>query len=99
MAAANPPISAAPALPWLGVRGLLHGLDYKWQVLICTVVGTFMVMLDQTVENIALHKTNTDHGVRVHETQQVMTSHILALAVIMHATGYMSYTYGTKRPY
>jgi len=29
MAAANPPISAAPALPRLGIRGLLHGLDYQ----------------------------------------------------------------------
>jgi len=53
MAAANPSISAAPALPRLGVRGLLHGLDYQWQVLICAVVGTFMVMLDQTVDQLS----------------------------------------------
>ena len=45
MATANPPISAAPGLPRLGVRGLLRGLDYQWQVLICAIVGTFMVGL------------------------------------------------------
>lgn len=99
MAAANPPISAAPALPRLGLRGLLHGLDYKWQVLLCTVVGTFMVMLDQTVVNIALPKITTVFGVGVHETQLVITSYMLALAVIMPATGYLSDTFGTKRLY
>src|SRR5258708_36112613 len=99
MAAANPPISAAPALPRLGVRGLVHGLDYKWQVLLCTVVGTFMVMLDQTVGNIALPKITTVFGVGVHETQLVITSYMLALAVIMPATGFLSDTVGTKRLY
>lgn len=99
MAAANPPISTAPALPRLGVRGLLHGLDYQWQVLICAVVGTFMVMLDQTVVNIALPKITTVFGVGVHETQLVITSYMLALAVIMPATGYLSDTFGTKRLY
>jgi len=99
MAAANPPISAAPALPGLGLRSLLHGLDYQWQVLICAVVGTFMVMLDQTVVNIALPKITTVFGVGVHETQLVITSYMLALAVIMPATGFLSDTFGTKRLY
>src|SRR5919198_954752 len=101
MAAANPPISRAPALrfPRLGIRSMLHGLDYQWQVLICAVVGTFMVMLDQTVVNIALPKITTVFGVGVHETQLVVTSYMLALAVVMPATGYLSDTYGTKRLY
>src|SRR5437016_885972 len=99
MAAANPPISAAPALPRLGIRGLIHGLDYKWQVLLCSVVGVFMVMLDQTVVNIALPRITTVFGVGVHETQLVITSYMLALAVVMPATGYLSDTYGTKRLY
>src|SRR4051812_23622851 len=99
MATANPPISAVPALPRIGGRGLLAGLDYQWQGLICAVVGTFMVMLDQTVVNIALPKITTVFGVGVHETQLVVTSYMLALAVIMPATGYLSDTFGTKRLY
>jgi EmrB/QacA subfamily drug resistance transporter len=99
MATANPAIARAPALPRLGLRGLLHGLDYQWQVLICAVVGTFMVMLDQTVVNIALPKITTVFGVGVHETQLVVTSYMLALAIIMPATGYLSDTFGTKRLY
>ena len=97
MAAANPPIGAvAPALPRVGI---LHGLEYQWQVLICAVVGTFMVMLDQTVVNIALPKITTVFGVGIHDTQLVVTSYMLALAVIMPATGYLSDTFGTKRLY
>jgi EmrB/QacA subfamily drug resistance transporter len=99
MATASPAISAAPALPRVGIRGLLHGLDYQWQVLICAIVGTFMVMLDQTVVNIALPKITTVFGVGVHETQLVVTSYMLALAIIMPATGYLSDTFGTKRLY
>src|SRR5438105_15739767 len=99
MATANPPISAVPALPRIGARGLLAGLDYQWQVLICAVVGTFMVMLDQTVVNIALPKITTVFGVGVHETQLVITSYMLSLAEIMPATGYLSDTFGTTRLY
>src|SRR5579871_4989032 len=94
MAAANPSISAAPALPRISI---LHGLDYQWQVLMCAVIGTFMVMLDQTVVNIALPKITTVFGVGVHETQLVVTSYMLALAIIMPATGFLSDTFGTKR--
>src|SRR5919202_4197740 len=80
-------------------RSLVHGLDYKWQVLLCTVVGSFMVMLDQTVVNIALPKITNVFGVGVHETQLVVTRYMLALAIIMPATGYLSDTFGTKRMY
>src|ERR1051325_4883119 len=99
MATATPAIARAPALPRPGIRALLHGLDYQWQVLMCAFVGTFMVMLDQTVVNIALPKITTVFGVGVHETQLVITSYMLALAVIMPATGYLSDTFGTKRLY
>jgi EmrB/QacA subfamily drug resistance transporter len=101
MAAASPPIGVArsPALPRLGIRGMLHGLDYQWQVLICSVVGVFMVMLDQTVVNIALPRITTVFGVGVHETQLVVTSYMLALAIVMPATGYLADTLGTKRLY
>src|SRR6185503_1404081 len=98
VAAANPPISSG-ALAQPFARPTLGGLAYKWQVLICTVVGTFMVMLDQTVVNIALPKITTVFGVGVHETQLVVTSYMLALAVIMPATGFLSDTFGTKRMY
>src|SRR4051795_13288687 len=75
------------------------GLDYKWQVVICTVFGTFMTMLDSTIVNIALPKITNVFGVSVNEGQLIITSYMLALAVIMPATGYLSDTFGTKRLY
>src|SRR4051795_1404362 len=73
------------------------GLDYKWQVVICTVFGTFMTMLDSTIVNIALPKITNVFGVSVNEGQLIITSYMLALAVIMPATGFLSDTFGTKR--
>src|SRR5260370_2391249 len=84
-------------MPRLGVRGLLSGLEYQWQVLVCAIVGTFMVMLDQTVVNIALPKITTVFGVVVQETQLVVTSYMLALALIMPATAYLPITFGPTR--
>src|SRR5262245_21719353 len=98
MAAANPPFAGALSAP-VARPALAGGLAYKWLVLICTVVGTVMVMLAQPVVNIALPRITTVFNVGVHETQLVVTSYMLALAVIMPATGYLSDTFGTKRMY
>jgi DHA2 family multidrug resistance protein len=78
-------------------RASAFGLDYKWQVMICTIFGTFMTMLDSTIVNIALPKITNVFGVSVNEGQLVITSYMLALAVIMPATGFLSDTFGTKR--
>jgi EmrB/QacA subfamily drug resistance transporter len=93
MAAANPAIGRARPFAFI------HGLDYKWQVLLCTVFGTFMIMLDSTIVNIALPKITTVFGVGVSEAQLVVTSYMLALAIVMPATGYLGDTLGTKRLY
>jgi EmrB/QacA subfamily drug resistance transporter len=99
MAAANPPFGVpALALPRRpAAERSLFGLDYKWTVLVCTVFGTFMIMLDSTIVNIALPKITAVFGVNVSEAQLVITSYMLAMAVVMPATGYLSDTFGTKR--
>lgn len=96
MAAISTPFGRANiGSPWLRV---LH-LDYKWQLVICAMVGTFMTMLDQTIVNVALPKIATVFGVAVTSAQLVITGYMLALAVIIPATGYLSDTFGTKRLY
>ncbi len=77
---------------------LLH-LDYQWQALIVVIVGSFMVMLDTTVVNIALPRIITVFQADVHSSQYVLTGYMLALAIIMPATGYLTDTFGTKRIY
>src|SRR6478672_9144443 len=96
MAIANPAYGRQPAN---GVQTSTRsgGLDYKWLVMICTIFGTFMTMLDSTIVNIALPKITSIFGVTVSEGQLVITSYMLALAVIMPATGFLSDTFGTKK--
>ncbi len=77
----------------------LHALPYYWQAVIVVIVGSFMVMLDTTVVNIALPRIITVFGADVHSSQYVLTGYMLALAIIMPATGYLTDTFGTKRIY
>jgi EmrB/QacA subfamily drug resistance transporter len=77
----------------------LHALPYYWQAVIVVIVGSFMVMLDTTIVNIALPRIITVFGADIHSSQYVLTGYMLALAVIMPATGYLTDTFGTKRVY
>ncbi len=77
----------------------LHGLSYQWQALMVIIVGSFMTMLDQTVVNVALPRIITVFQATINTTQLVLTGYMLALAIIMPATGYLSDTFGTKRLY
>lgn len=75
------------------------GLAYHWQALIVVIVGTFMVMLDTTVVNIALPKIINVFQASVDSAQFVLTGYMVALAIVMPATGYLTDTFGTKRIY
>ncbi len=77
---------------------LLH-MDYMWQALLVVIVGSFMVMLDTTVVNIALPRIISVFGAQVTSVQYVLTGYMLALAIVMPATGYLTDTFGTKRVY
>jgi len=77
----------------------LYSLPYYWQAVIVVIVGSFMVMLDTTVVNIALPRIITVFQADVHSSQYVLTGYMLALAIIMPATGYLTDSYGTKRIY
>ena len=77
----------------------LHALPYHWQAVIVVIIGSFMVMLDTTVVNIALPRIIIVFGADVQSSQYVLTGYMLALAIIMPATGYLTDTFGTKRIY
>ena len=78
---------------------MIRSLDYKWQTLMVVAVGTFMVVLDTTIVNIALPKIITVFGSSVDQAQLVLTGYMLALAVIMPTTAYLTQTFGNKRVY
>lgn len=75
------------------------GLSYEWLALIVVLIGAFMEMLDTTVVNIALPRIITVFSARVDAAQFVLTGYMIALAIIMPASGYLSDTFGTKRIY
>jgi EmrB/QacA subfamily drug resistance transporter len=75
-----------------------EGTDaYMWQALAVIAMGSFMVVLDTTIVNIALPRIITVFGSTVEQSQLVLTGYMMALAIIMPCTQYLSQTFGTKR--
>jgi len=73
--------------------------SHRWMVLSVVVMGSFMSILDSTVVNIALPKLISVFSTDVHGAQWVLTSYLLALAVVIPLTGFLDETFGGKRMY
>jgi EmrB/QacA subfamily drug resistance transporter len=88
------------AIAGVARRPLLRiGLAYHWQALIAVVLGTFVVVLNQTIVNVALPRIIQVFQATVDQGQLVLTTYMLALAVFMPATGFLTDRLGTKRAY
>ena len=74
-------------------------MSYKWQVLTVVIVGSFMVLLDTTVVNVALPTIMNDFGAGLDRGQLVISGYLLALALVIPTTGYFSDRFGTRRVY
>ena len=74
-------------------------MSYKWRVLTVVVVGTFMVLLDTTVVNVALPAIMNAFNAGLDRGQLVISGYLLALALVIPTTGYFSDRFGTKRVY
>ena len=74
-------------------------MAYHWQALIAVVLGTFVVVLNQTIVNVALPRVIQIFQATVDQGQLVLTTYMLALAVFMPATGFITDRLGTKRAY
>src|SRR5579862_1832874 len=92
-------VVASLAAPRALVRNPLAHLAYHWQALFVVVLGTFMVVLDTTIVNIALPNIIQVSQSSVDQADMVLTGYMLALAVVMPATGYLSDRFGSKRTY
>lgn len=73
--------------------------DPRWLPLAVTTVGSFMSILDSTIVNIALPSILRDFHADVGNGQLVLTSYILALAVVIPLTGFLGERVGMKRLY
>src|SRR5205085_1433779 len=80
-------------------RGLMRGLSDQWKVLILVSIGTFMVVLDTTIVNVALSKIAASFNTSTDNADFILTGYLLAVAVMIPATTYVSQRFGTKRAY
>ena len=72
-------------------------MAYKWKVLIVMVEASFMVLLDTTVVNVALPTIMNDFKTNLAKAQLVITMYLLAIALVIPLTGYLSDRIGTQR--
>jgi EmrB/QacA subfamily drug resistance transporter len=90
---------SAPTSPRIRDAAGYAADSHKWWVLGVIVIGSFMSILDSTVVNIALPKLMSVFSTDVHGAQWVLTSYLLALAIVIPLTGYVDETFGGKRVY
>jgi DHA2 family multidrug resistance protein len=70
-----------------------------WLIALVVMLATFMEVLDTSVANVALPHIAGDLSATVDETTWVLTSYLVANAVVLPLGGYLSALFGRKRFY
>ncbi len=69
---------------------------YRWVAMAVILIGTFMVILDTSIVNVALPQIGEDfHSVSA--VDWIVTSYLLAVGVSIMATGWLADRFGKKR--
>jgi EmrB/QacA subfamily drug resistance transporter len=68
----------------------------KWLTLAAVAVGLFMIMLDNTVVNVALPSIQEDLGSDLSELQWIVTGYALSFAALMLVGGKIADAYGRR---
>jgi EmrB/QacA subfamily drug resistance transporter len=71
----------------------------EWKILLVAIAGTFMVMLDQTIMNIALPHIIAVFNVPTDHAQLVISAYLMATAITTPAAAFLCSRFGTKRIY
>jgi EmrB/QacA subfamily drug resistance transporter len=74
-------------------------LAYKYQVAIVAVVALFVDLLDMTVVNVALPSLEREFNASAGEVQWTVTAYVLALGIVMPASGWAADYFGAKRTF
>jgi EmrB/QacA subfamily drug resistance transporter len=69
----------------------------KWWILASVSFALFMIMLDNTVVNVALPTIQKDLGIGVSELEWVVTGYALSFAVLMLTGGKLADMFGRRR--
>ncbi len=73
--------------------------DGKWWTLVAVCLGTFMLLLDVTIINVALPDIQQDLGSSFSGLQWIIDAYALTLAALLLTTGSLADIYGRKRLY
>src|SRR5437762_6761808 len=68
-----------------------------WIIAVAVMLGTFMEVLDTTVVNVSLPHIAGNLGATVDEATWVLTSYLVANAIILPMTGWLANQFGRKR--
>jgi DHA2 family multidrug resistance protein len=68
-----------------------------WLISIAVMLGTFMEVLDTTVVNVSLPHIAGNLSATVDESTWVLTSYLVANAIVLPLTGWLSNQFGRKR--
>jgi EmrB/QacA subfamily drug resistance transporter len=72
-------------------------MDRKWWTLIAVCAGTFMLLLDVTIVNVALPDIQSSLHADFSDLQWVIDSYSLALAALLLTTGSLADLFGRRR--
>ncbi len=72
-------------------------MDRKWWTLIAVCIGTFMLLLDVTIVNVALPAIQTSLKASFSDLQWVVDAYALTLAALLLTTGSLADLFGRRR--
>jgi EmrB/QacA subfamily drug resistance transporter len=78
------------------LQGFLHGPHRKWLTLAAVSFGLFMIMLDNTVVNVALPSIQDDLGAKLSELEWIVAGYALTFAALMLIGGKVADAYGRR---
>jgi EmrB/QacA subfamily drug resistance transporter len=71
----------------------------EWKVILVAIAGTFMVILDQTIVNVALPHIMAIFNETADRAQLVISAYLMATAISTPAAAFLSTRFGMKRVY
>ncbi|MEO8714718.1 MAG: MFS transporter, partial [Acetobacteraceae bacterium] len=83
--------------PFVEDAGGYQRVPYRTIITICTMAATLMQALDQTIANVALPYMQGSLGASFDEITWVLTSYIIAAAIMTAPVGWLAQRYGRKK--
>ena len=79
------------------LAGLVTEENKRWWTLAAVAIGLFMIMLDNTVVNVALAAIQRDLGADLSELEWIVSGYALSFAAFMLIGGKLADAYGRRR--